>query len=415
MQASRNIDTLILGAGPGGAATALFLAKKGIPCTLVDKAVFPRDKICGDALSGKVVEVLRKLDPGIVERLSVLPTQVGSWGVTFVAPNEKPLRVPFRKDFNKDAEVAPGFIAKRLDFDNFLIEECRRHPSIEIIEGLELKHFERIEGGIQCQSADKTQCFTARMVIAADGAQSRFARQMHNYKVRPKQHCGGIRAYYSGVTGMDNDNFIELHFLKDFLPGYFWIFPLPNGGANVGVGMRSDVISKQKVNLKKEMLRIIEELPQLKERFANAKLEEPIRGFGLPLGSKKWNLTGDHYMLAGDAGSLIDPFTGEGIGNALYCGFFAAEQIARSQEADRYDHSFLKQYDKEVYERLWSELKLSRRMQQLVRFPWLFNLVVNKANKNKVLSETISCMFEDLDLRDRLRKPSFYFKLIMNR
>ena len=73
------------------------------------------------------------------------------------------------------------------------------------------------------------------------------------------------------------------------------------------------------------------------------------------------------------------------------------------------------QYDREVYGRLWDELKLSKRMQELVKFPWLFNLVVNKAQKNKVLSEMISCMFEDLDMRDRLKSPGFYLKLIFNR
>ena len=119
-------------------------------------------------------------------------------------------------------------------------------------------------------------------------------------------------------------------------------------------------------------------------------------------------------MLTGDAASLIDPFTGEGIGNALVSGMFAAETSLQCLEQKEFSSDFINQYDKAVYERLWSELNLSRRMQQMVNYPWLFNLVVNKANSNKMLRETISCMFEDLDLRARLKQPSFYLKLMID-
>ena len=71
-------DIVILGAGPAGISTALFLAKAGIPSTILEKAVFPRDKICGDALSGKVVEVMKKLNPEWVDDLATQPQHLGS-------------------------------------------------------------------------------------------------------------------------------------------------------------------------------------------------------------------------------------------------------------------------------------------------------------------------------------------------
>src|SRR5688572_26320535 len=114
-------DVLITGAGPAGASAALFLAKKGIACVVADKMKFPRDKICGDALSGKVVEVLNKLNPLLVDELKHNDNFLGSWGVTFVAPNGEALRVPFKT--KKGNNTAPGFIAKRLDFDNWLVEK----------------------------------------------------------------------------------------------------------------------------------------------------------------------------------------------------------------------------------------------------------------------------------------------------
>lgn len=404
----------IIGAGPGGASAALFLAKQGIPSLLVDKAAFPRDKICGDALSGKVVEVFKKLDPTIVERLAQDAISLDSWGVTFVAPNRKGLRVPFKKEFDKQKDKSPGFISKRFDFDNFLVEECRKQPLIRLVEGLALTEFERRDGKWICKSEDGRVVETD-LVIAADGAHSRFAKLIGKIEMEPKHNCAGLRAYYKGVEGLDKDNFIELHFIKDFLPGYFWIFPLPNGYANVGVGMRSDRVSAKKVNLKQRMLDLIAHDPVMKERFQHAELVGGVKGFGLPLGSKRRKISGEGFLLVGDAASLIDPFTGEGIGNALYSGLFAAEQAARCLAAEDFSAEQVAAYDVAVYGRLWEELKLGHRMQRLVNYPWLFNLVVNKAQKNKTLRETISCMFDDLDLRDRLKNPLFYFKLLFSK
>jgi hypothetical protein len=69
-------------------------------------------------------------------------------------------------------------------------------------------------------------------------------------------------------------------------------------------------------------------------------------------------------------------------------------------------------YDELIYKKLWDELKLSHTMQRLTRYAWLFNFVVNKAARNPLLQETITGMFENLDLRSRLKKPGFYFQLL---
>ncbi len=402
----------IIGAGPGGATAALVLGRAGVPCVLVDKADFPRDKICGDALSGKVVEVLRKIDPTIAQRLQLEPTQVGSWGVNFVAPNGKLLRVPFKTNIDKAKDAAPGFIVKRMDFDQFLLQEALKYPSVTYMPNLKLDQYTKTAEGYTATDKAGEHTINAKLLLVADGAQSSFARHHGGIQMEPNHYCAGVRAYYQGVADMDGDNFIELHFIKDLLPGYFWIFPLPNGEANVGLGVRSDYISKRKLNLKQLLPQVIEAHPVLKKRFANATLIDDVRGYGLPLGSKKRPISGDSYMLIGDAASLIDPFTGEGIGNAMMSGMLAAQQAIASSD---YGAKALKQYDTVVYRRLWSELSLSRKMQQLVTVPWLFNLVVNKAQKSKTLQETISCMFEDMDMRERLKQPSFYVNLLLNK
>ena len=404
-------EVCVLGAGPGGATAALSLAKEGIPSLLIDKASFPRDKICGDALSGKVVEVLKKINPDFITELASSSIQVDSWGVTFVAPNLQYLRLPFISERKKES-LPPGFISKRMDFDNFLVEKVKQEKLISFLPSTHItSYFKENENWI-LRNGDNSIEIHCSLLIVADGANSYFARHHANIPVERNHYCAGLRAYYKGVQGMDHENFIELHFLKDFLPGYFWIFPLPNGEANVGVGMRSDVVAEKKMNLKEEMIRIIEQYPQLKERFKNAEMVDKIRGYNLPLGSKKRKLSGDGYLLLGDAASLIDPFTGEGIGNAMLSAMAATKILITTNDEKKYDAKTLLQYDQEVYRRLWPELKVSYRMQQLVNFPWLFNLVVKKANKSKLLRDTISGMFEDIELRSRLKNPMFYIRLL---
>jgi len=404
-------EVCVIGAGPGGAAAALQLDKLGISCLVADRARFPRDKVCGDALSGKVVVTLNRIDPGILEHFEPTGQALPSFGVQFVAPNGKSLRVPFKKNYSK-SDKAPGYISRRMSFDDHLVQQLRKRQGIRLLEETAITGF-RYEDGYWLLTDDKQELtIKTRLVLAADGAQSAFARQSGLVPVEPGHYCAGIRGYYSGVQGLDPDGFIELHFLKEFLPGYFWIFPLPNGLANVGVGMRSDAVSKKKVHLKKAMEQLLLTHPALRDRFRHARLEGDIKGYGLPLGSKKRSLSGNGFMLVGDAGSLIDPFTGEGIGNAVISGVKAAETAAAALRAGNFSHDFLRQYDESVYKRLWNELSLSYRMQQLVKYPWLFNMVVNKSQKSKTLQDLIMSMFEDLELRNLLRSPSFYFRLL---
>ena len=322
------------------------------------------------------------------------------------------MRVPFKNEITATSPP-PGFISKRIDFDNWLIDHVRKHSEIQLFEDTELRRFEKIASGYRATSKSG-EIFEAKLIIAADGAYSTFAKDIAGLQTEPAHNCFGLRAYYKNVSGLDQQNFIELHFLKDFLPGYFWIFPLPNGYVNVGVGMRADVVGKRKLNLKKEFEKIIASHPAISPRFANAEQIGEVKLHGLPLGSKKRPLSGDNYMLIGDAAMLIDPFTGEGIGNAMMSGMFAAQQAQVCLDSNNFSARGLKSYDKAVYDRLWSELLLSYRMQQLVNFPSLFNFVVRKANSNQLLRETISTMFEDLDLRARLKDPKFYFKLLFS-
>lgn len=405
----------IIGAGPGGATAALQLDRLGIPCVVLDKAVFPRDKVCGDGLSGKVITALQKIDQGIADRLQNLIEKENSWGVTFVSPGRQSLDVPYKPNYSKTEDAPIGFVCKRIHFDNFLVDELKRSPNVRLFEGVSADKYTLEEDGYLVSDAKGEFTVKADLIIIANGAHSSFTREVAGIRMEPKYYAAGIRAYYKGVKGMHADSFIELHFLKNLLPGYLWIFPLPNGEANVGMDMLSDAVRDRKVNLKTLMTDTLKQDPIFAERFKDAEMTSSLDGYGLPLGSRKRRLSGQRYMLVGDAAFLIDPFTGEGIGNALYSGAIAAQQAAACLQAGNFSAELMMAYDERVYRVLGPELKLSHRLQQLVRYPRLFNWLMKMGMRNKQLKDLISCMFYEVDLRKKLTKPSFYFKLLLNR
>ena len=135
----------------------------------------------------------------------------------------------------------------------------------------------------------------------------------------------------------------------------------------------------------------------------------------MPLGSSRKKLSGERFLLVGDAGSLIDPLTGEGIGNAFQSAYIASKIIERALIARDFSEQYLFDYDRKLYEELKDELRLSEYIQRLVQKQWLFNFVFNRLHNNKSLQEVFTGMLSDLDIRAKLRSPSFYLKVLFNR
>jgi menaquinone-9 beta-reductase len=408
--ASESFDAIVVGAGPGGATTAAFLADAGRNVLLVDKDTFPRDKICGDAISGKSVDVLKRL--GIIDEV-MQRQQVESWGVTFGGPDGTEVAIPFTKDL--DRYPPPGFVCAREVFDEVIVNRAKTAGATvwenTTVTGLTTEG-PRVTG-VDLKRDGSSVTVSAPIVIGADGAYSVVARSLGIAQLDEKHYCAGLRVYYEGVTGFHEQNHVELHFLPEAIPGYFWVFPMANGKANVGVGMLSAAIKKKKVKLK-DVLEACIDHPKFRERFKEAKPLGPVKGWGLPMGSKPRPMHGDGWMLVGDAASLIDPFTGEGIGNAMISGERAAEWADRAVTKGDFSADFLKGYQSAVWSYLGNELRISHRLQQLINVQWLLSFVIRRAASSPQIAETISVMFDSEEERKKLLKPSFYLRMLRN-
>ncbi|MBK6445518.1 MAG: geranylgeranyl reductase family protein [Bacteroidetes bacterium] len=372
-------DLIIIGSGPAGSSCALSLKNSGLKIALMDKSDFPRDKVCGDAIGGRVKRVLDQIDPALLSEWEAFPRKNISKGWKLVAPNGKEVSVYFSNS---------GYVATRMDFDHFLFQKASKSGGIETILNDRVSSIRNQGDKIELQTeSGKTLC--AKMVIGCDGAHSIVAKQLAGFKVNLKDYSGAVRTYYEHISGITDPNLIEIYLLKDYLPGYFWIFPLSPTSANVGFGMLSEDIRKRKLDLKIALKHIIHSNPMLKSRFENAVMKGEIEGFGLPLGGKKRALSGNRFLLCGDAASLIDPLNGEGIGNAMLSGRIAAEHVIRAFQTSDFSANNLHAYDRAVYKKLYPELRKKWWMQKIFNRPWLINRLVNLGISNPGIKDWI--------------------------
>jgi geranylgeranyl reductase family protein len=361
---------IIAGGGPGGSTCALTLKNSGLRVLMLEKDTFPRDKICGDAVSSTAKRVLRQIDPRLEQDLLSFSRKANITKAKLYSPRFESLEIGFS---------LTGHCIRRKDFDNWLFTQACKNPTLEVLQNTQLKDVTAYTDRIEVITGSG-QVFTANVIVGCDGAHSMVAKKLAGFKVDRKHYSGATRQYYRNVKGLEG-NALEVYFLKGYLPGYFWIFPLSDNEANVGFGMLSSTIADRKIDLKKCMHEIINEIPEVAERFKDATPLEDVKGFGLPLGSKRYNISGNRFMLCGDAASLIDPFSGEGIETAMESGKFAAEQIMRSASGDDYTAGTLKAYDQRVQKKMWANFRNHYYLQKMMGDRvWLINSLISIGN-----------------------------------
>tara|TARA_B100000686_G_C16806876_1_gene991943 strand:- start:14993 stop:16207 length:1215 start_codon:yes stop_codon:yes gene_type:complete len=402
-------DILIVGAGPAGSTAALYAHKYNLKTLLIDKANFPRDKVCGDALSGKTVRMLKELD--LLEQVENLDGAIIN-RITFGSPNNKIFDVYLRGTKNNQ-QIKKGFVIPRKVFDNFLFNKADEVTDTK--QGFTVQDliFENgyVVGVKGLNDNGIEEEIRASLVLGCDGPASILSRKLEMYKMEMDHTSIAIRCYFEGVKGLTDQ--IELHYVKELNPGYFWLFPAGNGKANIGLGLSKNNAKNQKRTLRQIMDELIKN-EYFSDRFINARaLEKPV-GWNLPLGSIHRKNHGNGFMLLGDAAGLVDPFTGEGIGNAMVSAKYAIEVAARCIKNGDYSESELSNYDKLIWDELGGELRTSTKLQSLARSKFLLNFVINRGERNESVREIISGMLANEIPKDDLSNPMFYFKILFS-
>ena len=301
-------SALVVGAGPAGSVAAIVLARAGVQVRLVDRASFPRDKLCGDTLNPGALSILDRLGLGDRVRARALPIS----GMVVTGPRGVKVACTY------PSPVAGAAISRR-DLDAGLVDAAVA-AGVDFVPGLAVREVMTGEGscvaGVRLGRGERVP---ARVVIAADGRASRLAFALGLTRFAPAPRRWAFGAYFTDVDGLTSLG--EMHIRTD---GYIGVARLERNLANVCVvrevaGGRANRIPPQQV-----IARAIEGDSELRARFSRARQVSAVASLGpLAVTARASGCPG--LLLAGDAAGFIDPMTGDGLRFALRGGELAAQ------------------------------------------------------------------------------------------
>ena len=325
-------DVIVVGAGPSGATTAYYLAQAGLDVLLLEKARFPRDKVCGDGLTPRAVKSLIAMGVDVGPGSGWLRNK----GLRVIGAGLR-LEMPWPE---LDSYPGYGVVRSRSSLDETLARRAQS-AGAKLLEGVTvtgpvLDDAGRIVG-VTAQSDDPERTrgdsatYRARTVVAADGNSSRLSVAM-GLRRRDDRPLGvAVRTYYRSPRHDDDylESWLDLWDGDRLLPGYGWIFGMGDGTSNVGLGLLNTSDAFGNTDYRALLKRWLRSMPE-EWGYVEENRTEPVRGAALPMG---FNRTPHYYrglLLVGDAGGMVNPFNGEGISTAMESGEIAAQVIVQA-------------------------------------------------------------------------------------
>jgi geranylgeranyl reductase family protein len=291
-------DVVIVGAGPAGSSAALAARRLGASVLLLDRAGFPRDKTCGDGIAWHTLDLLRELGvSGVEEGYAPVPALhlIGPSGASVVRRLARPDYTIPRTVF--DARLVDAAVAAGAELVRHTVRTIDERPDSVVLDGM----------------------ICARAVIGADGAYS-LVRRVLGEPANPDGYMALAIRGYAPAVGPAEQYIVTAPATQ--WPAYAWNFPIGDGRANIGYGevLRGAPLSREHL-----LDRLAGLLPSVDTRGATA-----LRAHHLPLSTHRPVPGRGRLLLAGDAYSLINPFTGEGIFYAVLSGSLAGAAAARA-------------------------------------------------------------------------------------
>jgi flavin-dependent dehydrogenase len=350
---TQNADVLVIGGGPAGSAAALTLARAGARVRLIDRAVFPRNKLCGDTLNPGSLSIVDRLGVGHEVRACALPIT----GMTVTGPGAE-----VSADY---PDGLRGVSLTRRCLDQLLLNAAADAGacidtgigvSEPVIDG------ERIVGVRLARRGGEV--LRAPVVIAADGRGSRLAARvkLSSYATAPRRWAFG--AYFSRVLRTTTHG--EMHIRRGV---YIGVAPLPGGLTNVSVvlGELGPAEAGHFKNADQQAIvrRALNADAVLRDRFAAATQVSPVTVLGpLAVDARAAGCPG--LLLAGDAAGFVDPMTGDGLRFALRGGELAAQAALDELASGRPAYASLETQRRREFSTKW---RFNRALRTMVASP----------------------------------------------
>ncbi|HZP38681.1 MAG TPA: NAD(P)/FAD-dependent oxidoreductase [Methylomirabilota bacterium] len=381
------VDVVVVGAGPAGAASAVFLAERGHAVVLLDKAAFPRPKICGEYLSPEAARVLDRLD--VLKAVDAAGAQALR-GMRITAPDGTVLDGPYPTEgpwrgFRDHALAVPREVLDRLLVERAraLVDVRERHR----VTGL-LREGARVVG-VRAETEDGARIeVRARLVVGADGRASVVARALGLVRPHRLRRLALIQ-HVSGIDGLGDRGEIYVD-----PPDYSILSPVAPGLVNLSLVVPLAHAAPYRGRMETFLAARLKQLRHLPARLAGMRAEGPLRVMG-PLAYRVREPRADGLVLVGDAAGFYDPFTGEGLYTALRSAELLAEVADPALKRGDVSAAALAPYAAARREAFAAKARLTRALQIVIRHRATANAAARLLGRRPALLSTLMGIIGD--------------------
>ena len=400
---SAGLDTevVVVGGGPAGSAVAAALASLGHEVVLLDKARFPRHKACSEYINAGGAKLLGEM--GMLDEVLAAGAHRMESMIVHAPGGRR-----FAADFGKAEPGAAALGLSRHKLDHLLLERARA-LGVTVREGAHVRRILR-EGGrvaaVEATIDGNTERIRALLIVGADGRNSAVLRDLDLGVPLRWPRKTGLVAHYRGVSGLDR--FGEMHVGR---AAYAGLAPLEDGLTNVAVVADVQAVEGRAGTIEAFFSDSLAAMPEVARKLEGAQRVGTIRGVG-SMAQRARRTSGDGFLLVGDAASFLDPFTGEGIHEALMGAKLAAPVLHDALMARDTSAAALAPYRAARRRAFTAKREVCWIVQGFIAAPPLMNYVTDRLARRDALGVTLSGVLGNVRPAHAALSPLFLARLL---